>query len=438
MTLTIDGTDFTSRVIDSGSEHGGSISDAFGLIAKEKQYILRDYDNYLNPHYSTGYFARTNWRGKEVVETDNSGLVTFRGTIENLKVTDDSRLVIIASEPMTILLDFVVELTDKTTYAGYLVNGFTAKNSTTIQIDTGTVSIPVNSTIYFADTKNPSYSVISVSPSSGATKTITIDRQLELDVADNTAITVSAPITTTAPAALKSALLTSNPDILLDGSFDQISASDLSNGYTFIFNIKEQDDITLRDFISQVCDMSCLYLFQKTSGHYYIRRGLNYDNSGIGKTLSGAEITPNIEPDFDSSNLIIGYQNIYYSASNQVGLATEEVPSATIEKYKGTRYWNPIQVQNDFLSYKILYSSQTSAEYFGNFRLDYFYKPRQVLQCTAKKSYNIDATQLLNLALGDQCFVTVRGFNNIPMIVVDYLYSEESLNYKRLVLQRND
>lgn len=438
MILTIDGIDVTDRLIDSGNKVSADINDVFGMLAKVKSYPLRDYDDFFNPFSNDGIFALQNYRGREVIEIDDSGVTVFRGTIQNVKETDTQECLVEAAEPLTIFLDWPVDALDKTTYTGYLVNGAHTNPDTTIAVDTGTLSIPVGSVVYFGGTKVPSYFVTAVTPTSGATTSITLDRPIESDIPDNASVIVAVPDTTTGPQALKDALTTSNPDILLDGTFDILAASDLAAGYTIIINVAEQDDVKLREHISTLMEMCDLVLTQKNDGYYTLRRGLEWDGETITDHLTADELCGPIEPDFDDSKLVIGYDLLYKTANNQAAVLTGDVDPAKVEKFRGIKYWRPIKTAASYSQLKYLYANVTSAEYFGNRRLAYYDTPRTVITCTAKPSYNDDATMPLDLYLGKQVKISVRTFTNEPAIVVGLEYDKARIGYSRVAFQLND
>lgn len=94
MILTIDSLDVTDRLLDSGNKVSADINDVFGMLAKVKSYPLRDYDDYFNPFSNDGLFALQNYRGREVIEIDDSGVTVFRGTIQNVRETDTQECVV--------------------------------------------------------------------------------------------------------------------------------------------------------------------------------------------------------------------------------------------------------------------------------------------------------------------------------------------------------
>ena len=436
MTLTIDGTDLTDRLIDAGTEVGADINDVFGTMAKTKQYALRDYDDYLNPYAPEGLFALVPYRGREVIEKDDAGIIRFHGTIQNVEETDAQECIVYAAEPLTIFLDWPVEASDRETHAGFLVNGDVASGQT-LAIDGGVTTIPNGAVVYFNDSKVPSYMVTAHSPSSGATTSITIDRPLAAQIDDNSAITVAVPALTTGPTALKNALLTSNPEILLDGTFDILGASDAAAGYQIIVNVMEQDNIALRDYLPVIREMTDLILTQKNDGYYTLRRGLEWNGQPINDNLTGDEIIT-VDPKDDDSQLIIGHDLLYKSSDNVAALLQADVDPALVRKYRGIKFWQPAKTAQSFAQIKYMYASVSSAQYFGARRLAYYSKPRTVIHVTAKPAYNNDPNRALDIYLGKQFTVNVRRFVNVKAIVVGFLYSEERQQYTRLALQLNE
>ena len=437
MNLTIDGLDVTDRLIDFGTEVSADINDVFGMLAKSKQYSLRDHDDYFNPFSPEGLFALTNYRGRTIIEKDDAGIVRFHGTIQNVEMTDDQECIPSATEPLTIFLDWPVEASDRTTHAGFLVDGAVTSGQV-VDIDGGVTSIPVGAVVWFADSKVPSYMVTARTPSSGATTQITIDRPVETGLTDNASVTVAVPDTTTGPQSLKDALRTSNPDILLDGTFDILAAADAAEGREIIVNVLEQDNVSLRDHIATVREMTDLILTQKNDGYYTLRRGLEWDGSTISDELTADELCGPIEPRFDDSQLIIGHDLIYKSADGVAALLQADVDPALVTKYNGIKYWQPNKTAQSFAQIKYMYASVSSAQYFGQRRLAYYSKPRTVINCTAKPSYSSDANRPLDIYIGKQVRASVRTFVNAPAIVVGYTYNEEQQKYTRLALQLNE
>lgn len=437
MTLTINNKNLTDRLIDGGTSVSADISDVFGMLAKAKTYTLRDYDDYLNPFAAEGIFNKENYRGQVVREIDDQGVVRFYGTIQNIEMTDTQECIVHAAEPLQIFLDWPVEATDQDTYAGYLVNGAVTTGQT-VTIDTGTLSLPIGAQVSFGSSKVPSYLITAKSPASGATTSITLDRPVESPIDDNSTITVYVPDTTTGPQAMKDALTTAVPGILLDGTFDILAASDLANGYTIIINVREQDDVKLRDHITALREGCDLYLFQKNNGYYTLRRGLEWNRQNITDELTADELCPPHEPRFDDSQLIIGYDLPYKEAEGSAALLVADVDPAYVTKYKGIKYFQPWKTASTFAGIKYMYANVTSAEYFGERRLQYFSKPRTEINCTAKPAYSNDPLRPLDLYLGKQVRASIRTFSEVPAIVVGYEYDERRLQYTKVRLQLNE
>lgn len=438
MILLVDGLDVTERWMNPDTVVSADITDVFGMLTKAKTFQLRDYDDYFNPFAADGYFNLVNFRGRTVVQTDDSGVVVFRGTIQNVEETDTQECIIYAAEPLAIFLEWPVEASDTTTYADYLTDGATAKDATTIDVDGGSLSIPVGSVVWFGGSKVPSYMVVGVTPSSGATTSIDIDRPLATAIADNTSVTVAVPKTTTGPKALKDALTTAIPGILIDGTFDILHASDTIGGYEIIINVMEQDGVNLREYIAQILEMCDLVLTQKNDGYYTLRRGLEWDRQTITDELSADELCPPIEPKFDDSKLVIGYDLLYKQAENTAAILSADVTPDLVEKHNGIKYWQPVKPANAYADIRYMYASVASAEYFGNRRLNYFQEPRRVINCTAKMAYHADPTKPLDIYLGKQVQASVRTFEDVPAIVVGYEYDENAMKYTRLALQLNE
>lgn len=431
VTLTIAGYDFTEKLVDFGTEVNADINDTFGMLAKEKSYTLKDYDDSLNPFADEGFFAINNYRGQEIIEKDDSGLVVFRGTVQKVAMTDAQECIVTATEPLTLFLEWDVEASDRTTHTGFTVDGASGQ---TIGLAGGATSIPSGAVVWFNDTKVPSYSVVTSTGS--PTTSITIDRPLEGDLDDGLSVTVAVPAITTGPLAIKQALETSNPGILLDGTFDILHILD-SGEREIRINVMEQDGIKLREHLSTLMSMCDLLLTQKNDGRYTLRRGLEYDGSVISDTLTGAEICGPVEPYIDDSQLIIGYDLIYQAGDNVAALIQADVDPNYVRKFNGIKYWQPVKSARSFAEIKYMYADAISAEYFGQRRLSYYAEPRKVIMCSCKPALNSDANIPINLYLGKQVRATVRTFVNVPAIVTGFSYSEQTMSYTNVKLQLN-
>jgi len=249
---------------------------------------------------------------------------------------------------------------------------------------------------------------------------------------------VYVPDTTTGPQAMKDALTTAVPGILLDGTFDILAASDLAAGYEIIINVREQDDIKLRDHIATLREMCDLYLFQKNNGYYTLRRGLEWNRQTITDVLTSDDLCPPHNPRFDDSQLVIGYDLIYKESEGNAALLSGDVDPALVTKFKGVKYWQPLKTGSTYAGIRYMYSSVSSAEYFGMRRLAYFGKPRKEINCTAKPCFTADPLKPINLYLGKQVRASIRTFESVPAIVVGYEYDENKLQYTKVRLQLND
>jgi hypothetical protein len=437
MTLKISGDDYTDRLVEQGAKVSQSLSESFGQIAKQKTYALRDYDNFFNPFSPAGLFALINYRGLEVVETDARGLVVFRGTIQAVQQTDDSLCVITCTEPLGLFLDWPVEATDQTTYAGFTVNGAVAQGVAVIPVETGTGLIPDGAVVWFGQSKVPSYVATTTDSTGGNTTEITLDRPLEVALADGDALTVSVPDTTTGPAALKAAIQTAAPDVLLDGTFDILAASDAAAGAEIIINVREQDDIKLRDYVRQICEMCRLELFQKNDGYYTCRRGIEYAGASLTESLSGDEICGPVEITFDDSRLVVGYDLIYKRSANEAAILSADVDSELVRKHNGIKYWKPVPTAATFAALKYMYASEGSARFFGDAHLDFFCEPLITVNCTAKRAYNSDPNQALDLYVGKELSLSLRDFVDEPAIITALEYDNDSMAYSSLTFVIN-
>jgi len=216
----LDITDLVQPVTSDGANY----SDIFGLIAKKRDYVIKDQFGRFNPFSPGGYFARNPFRAMPIRETDALGNIIFDGQIFDVKPQDSGaqRTVILSCrDPLGVLLDWRVNMCDVDTYSGWKVSANTAAGSSTVALAaiSGTPNDPpANAVISFNDDYSPSFLVSSFNT---GTDTVTLDRALSEALSAETPVNVAVPVLKTPAGALKAALVAAGIGAKCDGTFER-------------------------------------------------------------------------------------------------------------------------------------------------------------------------------------------------------------------------
>jgi hypothetical protein len=453
--ITLNDTlDVTANIAPVTSD-SANYSDIFGLIAKQREYVLHDPDGRYHPYSARGYFNRYAWRAMSLRETDENGAIVFDGQIYDIEPNDDGKkrtITLYCRDPLGVKLDWYVDLCDLTTFAGWSTSGATSLNSTTVILTGAATDIVVNSVVSFNDEYTPSYLVTAVDT---GTDTITLDRGLAEALPSGVSVNVAVPTLVTAAAAIKRALTAAGIGDRVDASFDSISTTDTTESRYLWFFVQPQNKIKLKDFIQQVQEMADIYISVSANGVIYARRGLAHDGVTIRKTISSAElIAPLSGPRPDTTRLIYGYDVLYPIAATSVqinGIAvpftgevrktSNTVDAATLEDSAPTNIWAPVALgSSDLREYTILYWNESTAAYFGERRLSYFGVARPRIKVGLKRAKSGQPSNRYTIALFDDFKTSLpisRGqdLTDQNAVVMGYGYNAQNMRYDFVELE---
>lgn len=443
--------DVTAHIAPVTSD-SANYSDVFGLIAKQREYVLNDPDGRYHPFAPRGYFNRYPWRAMSIRETDENGAIVFDGQIFDIEPKDDGKkrtITLMCRDPLGVKLDWYVDLCDLETYDGWQTAGATLLGSTTVTLSAisgSPTDIVVNSVVSFNPEYTPSYLVTAVDT---GTDTITLDRGLAEALPANTAVNVAVPTLETPAAAIKRALTAAGIGDRVDASFDQIDTIDTTASRYFWFFVQPQNKIKLKAFIEQVQEMGDIYISVSPTGVVYARRGLAHDGVTIRKTIESSElIAPMTGPRPDTTRLIYGYDVLYPIPATSVqinGIAvpftgevrksSNTVDAATLEDSAPTDIWAPVSLgSSDLREYTILYWNETTALYFAERRLSYFGVARPRIKVGLKRAKSGQPANRYSIALFDDfdlSFPIARGQDVTSQngVVMGYGYNAQNMRY---------
>lgn len=454
MILLNDILDITSDVVRVESDDA-AWSDIFGLIAKKRDYVIKDPNGRYNPFAPRGYLNRNTWRAMSLRETDEYGATIFDGQIYDVKANDDGKkrtLVLSCRDPLGVKLDIPVNMCDLETFDGWKVDAYTPAGSSIVALSAisgSPADIPVNSVVSFNDDYSPSYKVTAVDT---GTDTITLDRPLVEELTGDTPVNVAVPTLETPTGALKRALTTAGIAGRLDASFSIIDLSDAANNRKLWFYIRPEHKVKLRDFIAQVMEFGDIYISVAQNGIISARRGLRYDGQRNLRRITGAEfIAPMEGPHYDTSRLIYAYDVVFTvpSAMISTGAAltgdarviSNEVTAETLAEWAATDVWKPVTpTSSDIREYTILYASESCARYFAERRLQYFGVPRPRIKAPMKRAESGRPDKKYSINLFDDFSVSypvAKGINSdqLNAVVVSYNYNFDARKYDYVELE---
>ena len=455
MILLNDILDITRDVVRVKSDDA-AWSDIFGLIAKKRDYVIKDPNGRYNPFAPRGYLNHNTWRAMSLRETDEYGATIFDGQIYDVKANDDGKkrtLVLSCRDPLGVKLDIPVNMCDLETFDGWKVDAYTPAGSSTVALSAisgSPADIPVNSVVSFNDDYSPSYKVTAVDT---GTDTITLDRELVEELTGDTPVNVAVPTLETPTGALKRALTTAGIAGRLDASFSIIDLSDAANNRKLWFYIRPEHKVKLRDFIAQVMEFGDIYISVAQNGIVSARRGLRSDSQRNLRRITGAEfIAPMEGPHYDTSRLIYAYDVVFTVPSSLISTGaaltgdarkiSNEVTAETLAEYAATDVWRMPQTQasSDIREYTILYASESCARYFAERRLQYFGVPRPRIKAPMKRAQSGRHDKKYSINLFDDFSVSypvAKGVNSdqLNAVVVSYNYNFDARKYDYVELE---
>ena len=430
----------------------GSWSDIFGMIAKKRDYTVKDPQGKYSPFLPKGYLNRNPWRAMPIREIDENGRTVFDGQIYDVKSVDDGRrraVIISCRDPLGVKLDWPVNMCDLTTYAGWKVSAYTAAGGNTVSLAavSGTPSdIIVNSIVSFNEDYSPSYRVTAVDT---GTDTITLDRNLVEEITGNTVVNVAVPTIETPAGAIRRAFESAGIGNRIDSSFSILDLSDSANYRKLWFFIRPENKVKLRDFIALVMEKGDLYISVPANGIISCRRGLRTDGERNLPKVTGAElIGPMTGPYYDTTRLIYAYDVIFTVPSvllptgaahtGEVRKISNQVSSDALSEYAATDVWRPVSLQSsDIREYTILYASESCARYFAERRLAYYGVPRVRISAAVKRAVSGKPEKRYTFSLFDDVklvYPVTTGIQSSEQnaVIVDYKYNFDQRKYDKV------
>lgn len=442
MSVELLGVDVTDDVLQTGGS-SGSQSGVIGLLVAARRYVLADNQGEYNPFNAQGLFFRNDFRNEQVTETgvDQRGL--FKGNIKKATQRYDQngyQTQIQATEPIGTLLDFVVEENDISTHAGFQLSASGTAGDQTVAIDTGTTNLTPDLPLLvtFGSELVPRYQI---NESTGTpTTSITLDRPLEKNVADNTTLRISKPALKTIPEALSDALVSVGLGPQLGSSFQTLSETDASSNLYIRLMIRTEDNIKLSGHIEKLLELGNLQLTVSENGILDIVRDIAYDGRTIVNEITSDEVIDPWEIRFVDDKLIIGYDLLYLDGESAV-VASGDALQELIDQWKGRNRWQPISASSTLAAeYKYLYPSSTAADYFGELRLEYYGAPRVRMASGLKQSRARNVLERYTLQIGKEYALSMpissrQNFFKVPARILAFTYNETNQVYDRIEVE---
>lgn len=431
MSVELLGLDVSEQVLVRGS-NTASITDVLGQIVQSRTYNLADNVGEFNPFASSGLLFLNSWRNQTIQETEVNQREVFTGSIKKVGMKFDGsgyQATIQATEPIATFLRFNVEENDSVTHSGFLVDGAASAGTQTITIDTGTTDIPVGSQVTFSTFLVPRYQITAVSGS--PTTSITLDRPLSEDVADNTSLRVALPNVKTIPAAISDALVAAGLGDRIGSNFATLDAQETTAGHTITMFIRIEDDIKLSDHIAKLIEMGNYALTVSPAGILDLVDDLSWDGSDILNQITGAELIDPYEIKYEDGKLVVGY-DLLYKSTNSVEIASGDVSQEIVQEYAGVNRWQPLSPGSSLaIEYPYLYTNATTADYYGEKYLDYYGVPRVQITSRMKQSISDNPLQRIQAQLGAEFAITMpisfnQNFLQEPTRLVAFQYNEQN------------
>jgi hypothetical protein len=449
--LLLNNKDLGDNLLQTGSSTS-TINDVIGILTKARQYVITDNKGENSFLSNSGFLSQNAWRSRTIKETNDRGITVFDGVVQKpaLQIDKGYRIAIEAREPLGTFLNWPVEsnsivfqnpsngLTD------FTVNGNQTKGETEIEITyngaLGSAEIPNNTLITFDNSLVPRYFIVGVTNAGGFTTSVTIDRPLEETISSGSDIRVSEPAVRTGASELKQTLTAAGLGSRLDSSFDIIDQSDTANNYLLWINIQKQDGVTLASHVQKILELSDLYLSTSTEGILSVRRGIIWDGIEEANTLTESELIPPLNFQYAFEKLIVGY-DCAYNNGGKVDIASGDVDQFYIDTFAGKQFWQPISVNdNSIQNYNYLYFNATTADFFGQRRIDYYQVPRLRLQCRIKQSFSGQVKKAINAELLKDFGISAevapnRFFVNEPATTIEVNYNDKREVYNSVTFE---
>lgn len=438
MSVELLNVDVSEQILVRGA-NTAAITDILGQIAQSRSYSIADHVGEINPFASSGLLFLNSWRNETIKETEVNEREVFTGSIKRVGMRFDRagfQTTIQAVEPIATFLKFFVEENDSTTHSGFLVNAAQSAGAQTITIDTGTTDIPAGAQVTFSKFLVPRYQVTASSGS--PTTSITLDRPISEDLADNTAVRISLPTSKTIPAAIFDSLVAAGLGDRLGANFGLLDTQEVSRTITMFIRI--EDEIELGSHVSKLLELGNFSLSVNAAGTLDLIDDLAWDGSEIVDKLTASELIDPYEIKYNDSRLVIGYDLLFISGNN-VEVASGDVDQTIIQEYGGVKPWQPISSRGSLpIEYPYLYSDATTADFYGAKYLDYWGVPRVRVSAKMKQSISSNPLQRIQAQVGKEFALTIPVATNQSLLeepsrLIAYQYNESQQVFDQVVFE---
>lgn len=428
-------------------EDSAAINDVFGLIVKERIYKINDAQNNFNPFAPGSPFSGV-WRNGRIIEYDNNNRIIYDALINDVSFTwsgKDKQTLVYARDAFGVLKEWVVEELGLKSEIGMV--DFYSTDSTNMSQHLGAITLTATGAppdiakgdiVSFNPAIVPRYSVTGVT-GSGPTVSVNLDRPLEIDVPNGAVLRVMSPAMKTGAAAIRDALLAAGIT-KIGASFAALDAQDTLAGYNLRLFIRKENKVKLTDHLQKILEMTDLFLTVDQFGQVDIFRGLQYDGLPIFDEISNREIVFPVDIKYDRSRLCFAYDTLYY-ANGGVSVTSNQISEDLLLQFAARDRWQPVNAQSaTSLDYQYLYATKTTADYFGERRINYNGRPRAQVTCGLKQSPSGRPDELYNLSIGRKFLLTIdfgggRVLTRQPATVVAYSYDRSKQFYPQVTFE---
>lgn len=339
----------------------------FSQIARTLQYNVLRYKKGVD---LSPYTNNSIYYGGAVTEIDkNTNLTVFGGTLRNVY---ESKLILTleATEPLVNYLDFIAETV---TYSVGQVLTEVVKNNTHVRINNN--NIPIYSKIRFSNSAQE-YLIVGASGNSYEVMPGFLD-----NYSAGTNITIMQTTVDTAANSIKKLLLLAGiPTTFIGSSFDFYHQNDMASGILFRQNVSKSDNITLKNYLEKILEMSALRIFTR-AGKIEINRIGDYHK--ISPTLFNSDALYSVRQYLTFDSLLYGYYLPYNAGGEKINYAENYLTDSEASVYDNRKIYMVGGAQ-DPKELRIVYNSFSAAYKIGELLLDYYKKPKRMIEANVK------------------------------------------------------
>lgn len=448
MKVIINGiSDVTADVLRLGAETARA-DDIIGTVAASREIVLSSPRGLYSAFSPDGIFnpdsASFIDAGVEIYNDDDD--LIFAGVIYDLRdddAGDGTTVTVYAREAVGAILDVAVEVNDKTTHAGFALDGDHGGGTSLLKLTGGVTTLPEIAVLTYNENLVPSHQV--TTPSGTPTDTIYLLPPLTEPLSSGTQVVIATPLTRTIPGALReglsAALALYGQDARLDTeAFDALDAVDTASGYLIWMYIRKEDNITLGDHMSTLLRLGDILVFKDANGRITCRRGPAWDGVQPVKRITPSEIIAPLQPSWDRSRLIWAYNGAYVDGDKIKFASYNLTTEPQLARWKPKSAWTPISPAAEMLiGNNYLYNDEITARYYCGKRLDYYSHARVAIRCGLQER-DSDGN-LYAIALYDQVLITVpndhggNDYTEEPGIITAFTYNEDAARYDGVIVE---